>query len=41
MTEDGLLDWIERLPYRETRMYIENIEANMMVYRVSATNVRN
>ncbi|GAN91028.1 soluble lytic murein transglycosylase [Gluconobacter frateurii M-2] len=41
MTEDGLLDWIERLPYRETRMYIENIEANMMVYRVSAANVRN
>ena len=41
LTEDGLLDWIERLPYRETRMYIENIEANMMVYRVSATNVRN
>ena len=41
LTEDGLLDWIERLPYRETRMYIENIEANMMIYRVSASNVRN
>ncbi|MFB9915459.1 lytic transglycosylase domain-containing protein [Gluconobacter kanchanaburiensis] len=34
LSEDGLLDWIERLPYRETRLYIENIEAGMMVYRV-------
>ncbi|MFT8952103.1 MAG: lytic transglycosylase domain-containing protein [Gluconobacter sp.] len=41
LSEDGILDWIERLPYRETRMYIENIEANMMVYRVSASNVGN
>ncbi|GLQ61612.1 lytic transglycosylase domain-containing protein [Gluconobacter cerinus] len=41
LSEDGVLDWIERLPYRETRMYIENIEANMMVYRVSASNVGN
>ncbi|EHH68326.1 murein transglycosylase [Gluconobacter morbifer G707] len=35
LTEDSMLDWIERLPYRETRLYIENIEANMMIYRVS------
>ncbi|MFT9096424.1 MAG: transglycosylase SLT domain-containing protein, partial [Gluconobacter cerinus] len=41
LSEDGILDWIERLPYRETRMYIENIEANMMVYRVGASNVGN
>ena len=34
LSEDGVLDWIERLPYRETRLYIENIEAGMMVYRV-------
>lgn len=34
LSEDGLLDWIERLPYRETRLYIENIEAGMMIYRV-------
>ncbi|MBF0865315.1 transglycosylase SLT domain-containing protein [Gluconobacter sp. R71646] len=34
LSEDGVLDWIERLPYRETRLYIENIEASMMIYRV-------
>ncbi|GBR42404.1 transglycosylase SLT domain-containing protein [Gluconobacter roseus] len=37
LSEDGLLDWIERLPYRETRLYIENIEAGMMIYRVRNT----
>ncbi|KXV63833.1 lytic transglycosylase domain-containing protein [Gluconobacter oxydans] len=38
LSEDGVLDWIERLPYRETRLYIENIEASMMIYRVRNTH---
>ncbi|MBS1102040.1 lytic transglycosylase domain-containing protein [Gluconobacter sp. Dm-62] len=38
LSEDGVLDWIERLPYRETRLYIENIEAGMMIYRVRNTH---
>ncbi|MDE7540101.1 lytic transglycosylase domain-containing protein [Gluconobacter sphaericus] len=36
--EDGVLDWIERLPYRETRLYVENIEASMMIYHVRNTH---
>lgn len=38
LSEEGMLDWIERLPYRETRLYIENIEASMMIYRVRNTH---
>ncbi|MQR98833.1 lytic transglycosylase domain-containing protein [Gluconobacter aidae] len=38
LSENGVLDWIERLPYRETRLYIENIEASMMIYRVRNTH---
>lgn len=29
-----LLDWIERLPFRETRLYVLNIEANITLYTV-------
>lgn len=38
LSEDGVLDWIERLPYRETRLYVENIEASMMIYHVRNTH---
>ncbi|GBQ13929.1 lytic transglycosylase domain-containing protein [Swaminathania salitolerans] len=34
MSEDGLVDWIESLPYEETRSYIQRVEENMALYRV-------
>jgi len=35
---DALLDWIERVPYEETRSYIERIEESAAIYRVEATH---
>ncbi|GBR47600.1 murein transglycosylase [Neokomagataea tanensis NBRC 106556] len=35
--DEALLDWIERLPYRETRLYVLNIEANITLYSVEST----
>nr|WP_294918014.1 lytic transglycosylase domain-containing protein [uncultured Neokomagataea sp.] len=34
LNDETLLDWIERLPYRETRLYVLNIEANITLYSV-------
>ncbi|GBQ88766.1 lytic transglycosylase domain-containing protein [Asaia krungthepensis] len=34
LTQDGLIDWIESLPYEETRSYIQRVEENMALYRV-------
>ncbi|MBS1088248.1 lytic transglycosylase domain-containing protein [Gluconobacter wancherniae] len=33
LAQDDLIDWIERVPYLETRIYIQNILANMQIYR--------
>ncbi|MDF3623918.1 lytic transglycosylase domain-containing protein [Brytella acorum] len=33
-TQDGMIDWIERLPYEETRSYIQRIEESMPIYRL-------
>jgi len=37
LTQDGLIDWIESLPYEETRSYIQRVEENMALYRVLET----
>lgn len=34
LTQAGLIDWIESLPYEETRSYIQRVEENMALYRV-------
>ncbi|GBR49899.1 murein transglycosylase [Neokomagataea thailandica NBRC 106555] len=36
INDETLLDWIERLPYRETRSYVLNIEANITLYAVES-----
>lgn len=33
LTQDDLIDWIEKLPYEETRSYIQRIEESMAIYR--------
>lgn len=38
LTQDGLIDWIESLPYEETRSYIQHVEENMALYRVLEMN---
>ncbi|QDH17837.1 lytic transglycosylase domain-containing protein [Swingsia samuiensis] len=40
LTDEYLIDWIEKIPYQETRTYIKNIEGNMWVYRASKNYVR-
>ncbi|WP_438382491.1 lytic transglycosylase domain-containing protein [Asaia sp. BMEF1] len=34
LTQAGMIDWIESLPYEETRSYIQRVEENMALYRV-------
>jgi len=34
LTQTGLIDWIESIPYEETRSYIQRVEENMALYRV-------
>ncbi len=29
-----MIDWIESVPYEETRSYIQRVEENMALYRV-------
>ncbi|WP_406586557.1 transglycosylase SLT domain-containing protein [Asaia lannensis] len=38
LTQEGMIDWIESLPYEETRSYIQRVEENMALYRVLETN---
>ncbi|GAN53362.1 murein transglycosylase [Tanticharoenia sakaeratensis NBRC 103193] len=37
---DTLIDWIERVPYEETRSYIERIEESAAIYRVEASRAQ-
>lgn len=34
LTQAGMIDWIESVPYEETRSYIQRVEENMALYRV-------
>ncbi|GAJ27704.1 lytic transglycosylase domain-containing protein [Acidomonas methanolica] len=34
LTQDALIDWIEKLPYEETRAYIQHVEENRAIYRL-------
>ncbi|GBR19245.1 lytic transglycosylase domain-containing protein [Asaia spathodeae] len=38
LTQAGMIDWIEGIPYEETRSYIQRVEENMALYRVLETN---
>jgi len=40
LTQEGMVDWIESLPYEETRSYIQRVEENMALYRVLEVNHR-
>ncbi len=31
--QDGMIDWIEDIPYAETRNYVQRVMENMAIYR--------
>lgn len=37
---DAIVDWIERVPFTETRLYIQRVLENLQVYRSLLTNKR-
>ena len=38
---DDILDWIELIPYRETRGYVKNVLRNIQFYRILLNNDHN
>nr|WP_280527486.1 lytic transglycosylase domain-containing protein [Gluconacetobacter azotocaptans] len=39
-TSDAMLDWIESIPFAETRGYIQRVEESMAIYQAMASNPR-
>ncbi|GBQ91696.1 lytic transglycosylase [Gluconacetobacter johannae DSM 13595] len=39
-TSDAMLDWIESIPFAETRGYIQRVEENMAIYQAMASDSR-
>jgi soluble lytic murein transglycosylase len=39
-TADAMLDWIESIPYAETRSYIQRVEENMAIYQALTSDAR-